>query len=302
MICPRCNNNLPDGVYYCPYCRDYLPQSTTEEQNTSDENNNGNTQNSSNEKDNVTVAVSDNPYNPYSGNANTPNSPYSTYSGNANTPNNPYNPYSGNANMPNSPYSTYSGNANMPNRPYSTYSGNANANNHSYLNNRINHSAYSSHFADNDSLQEEFPMTWYKILTYFLLPIGTIMNLYYAKKILEGKQYEELKEIVYQLFPSLKVVDTAAGVFCIFFALWTAITCIWLLQKKRIALVSLYSCLIVNYSSTVLLYMAYNFILPHELFQSYSVMIEVMRSVVIGGTMTWANYKYFHKRRDLFIN
>ncbi len=270
MICPQCNNNLADGVFYCPYCRKPLSELTANTQDTPGEIDNG-----------YTTTPSSKNGSDYSNN---PNRLYNTYSGNPNTNNNGY--------------------ANNPNSSYNTYSGNPNANNNSYLHNRMNKPVYPPHLlADNPPQEEEyFPMTWYKILTYFLLPLGAVMNVYYGKKILSGNQFQEIKDIIYTLFPSLKVVDTAAGVFCLFMAVWAGLTCVWLWRKKKVALVSLYGYCIVNYGSTILLYVAYCCILPSDLFSAHRFLWEILRSVFIGIFMTVANYKYFHKRCSLFVN
>ncbi|MBQ3642618.1 hypothetical protein II906_11950 [bacterium] len=291
MICPQCNNNLADGVVYCPYCRQWISEMTTNQQDTVNENDSGFINTPSNENDN--------------GYTNNPNGMYNTYSGNTNSNNNSY------TNNPNGMYNTYSGNTNgtnngytnNPNRMYNTYSGNANGTNNNYLNNRINNSVYPSHLVADDPPQQEeyFPMTWYKILTYFLLPLGVLMNLYYGKQILGGSQYGELKEFVYTMFGSLKVVDTAAGVFCLFFAVWTGLTCVWLWRKKKIAPLSLYACYILNYGSTILLYIAYINILPDEIFGLRNCIVDIIRSIFMGGFLTYVNYKYFENRRSLFV-
>jgi len=297
MTCPYCNRNLPDGAVYCPSCRVSLVQSTTDFQGASNQNDNSYTTDS-------TTSDENNNY------ANNPNRLYNTYFGDSND-NNSY------ANNPNRLYNTYSGNsndnnsyANNPNRLYNTYSGNSNDNNYannpnrsynSYPNNRISKPTYPSYLTSDDAptQDEYFPMTWYKILTYVLLPLGIISNLYSAKRLFNGEQYLGMKEIAYTLFESLKVVDTAAGIFCVVLSVWMVLTFVWLLQKKKIAPISLCGCYILNYGATVLLYAAYNMVLP---FGNYTFIWIIIRSILIGGILTVVNYKYFDKRRSLFVN
>lgn len=57
----------------------------------------------------------------------------------------------------------------------------------------------------------KYPMKWFKFLIYFALWFGGILNVLNGIRMMTGRQYGGLEELVYELYGSLQIADILVG-------------------------------------------------------------------------------------------
>ncbi len=296
MICQKCGSDISDSAVYCLNCGNPVRQ---QESDFSDTANDNGQMNSTNEMYPGYPNTSNGTYPGY------PNTPNGTYPGYQNTPNGTYQGY------PNTPNGTYSGYPNTPNGTYQDYpntpngiySGYPNTPNRTYQGYPNNDNFYPQQNFGNALIGEatQFPMKWYKFLTYVGLPLGILYNLFRAISFFNGSDYGENKEFVYEMFSSLKVIDILSGIWALIAVALAGITVALMLQRKKAAPLTLYGLQIGNASVGVICWLvSYSIV-------SDSIDIPYMIGYMIGylgvsAVVFLCNFKYFQKRRHLFVN
>ncbi len=159
-----------------------------------------------------------------------------------------------------------------------------------------------------DSVQssDTYSMKWYHFLIYFALWAGAILNSISGFVYLSGYLYGEYADIVYDMFPSLYLLDQIAGVCFIalgVFALYVRRA----LRKFKAAAPSLLTAL---YVTNIICSVLYPILIAWILDIEFAKLLEgnanmpstLLPSIITSFILTIANYIYFKKREDLFIN
>lgn len=222
-------------------------------------------------------------YNNYSGYPNNPNTNYGGYPNNLNTN------YGGYSNAPNTNYGGY------PNNPNTNYGGYPNTNYGGYPNNP---SYPQSLFGDTT-----MSMKWYKFISYVALPLAVLMNFANSISLLNGLDYGENKELIYNTFDGLQSLDTVYGGFLLLLALFTGFVCFSMINKKNVAPLLLYILQIAIILSYVIYLVTLKFILNRQLWDLTDIIsvAEITSQLITRVVIFIANFFYFQKRRHLFI-
>ncbi len=142
------------------------------------------------------------------------------------------------------------------------------------------------------------PMKWYKFLIYFLLFAGAVINVFSAIGYFTGTNYEDYAFLVYQAYPSLRVLDIFAGLFALGMAVLGIVTRFALAGMKRNGPKLLCLLYVLNGCFTLI----YSFAIMGVvgIFDVATIASTVV-SAGVAALMVWANYVYFNNRRELFI-
>lgn len=152
--------------------------------------------------------------------------------------------------------------------------------------------------ASNIFAVQKFQMNWYKALIYAILFLSAIANLINSIKYFTGIIYgdQATAKSVYEQFAALKPLDILTGCVLLGIAVLAIVTRFALAKFKKSGPVLLYAVYLSNIIYTFVYTIAASSIAKTNLF-NYSTIISVIISVV----MLFANYKYFTKRKELFV-
>lgn len=142
---------------------------------------------------------------------------------------------------------------------------------------------------------EAHGMKWYKFLIYFALFGNAILNAIGGIMCFTGANYGRSADLVYEVFPAMKIVDLTYGAALIGLAILALVTRSALAWNKRKGPRLLFAMYILNALAGVV----YAFVasgITGELLFDASVFIPLIVSIV----MVAINYNYFKKRRDMF--
>ena len=151
-------------------------------------------------------------------------------------------------------------------------------------------------------------MKWYKFLINFALFASAVLGVISAIGMLTGSVYGEDKEVVYEVFSSIKTVDTIFAIIYIAAAVFYVYTRFALSGYKAIGPVLV----MVVYAINGVLSLAYNLTVM-SMIDKYSKIISTseyktslitnaVTTVVVSIIMIIANKIYFDKRKALFVN
>lgn len=152
------------------------------------------------------------------------------------------------------------------------------------------------------NIQPALGMGWFKLLIYFGLWAGALLNFGTAISLLTGSVYgeKEVVELVYAVFPDLKPVDLIVGISLIALAIWGIITRFRLSGYHKNGLL----CLNCTYAAGAIINLGY--LLAAGSIVSFDVLgdsiTSSITSVVVSIVMIIVNTVYFGKRKHLFVN
>ncbi len=158
--------------------------------------------------------------------------------------------------------------------------------------------------------QNTYSLGWYHVLIRFFLYAIAVLNALSSLVYFLGIPYGEFKDIVYEVYPMLNVVNIIYG----FVALGIAALCIFarqaLAHRKKSGPALFYSIYITSVVSNILL-----FILSHIIITDTTIeygdtvltliegnVISLMSSAAFAIFMIAANRVYFKKRASMFVN
>lgn len=148
-----------------------------------------------------------------------------------------------------------------------------------------------------DERKQKMPMKWYKVLIYFALFTGAIMNISTGVRSLTGMQYGDNSTLVYAYFSSLKTIDIIMGVACIALGIFAIIVRQKLAHFKSDGpkmLIFLYG---LNVVASVLYLAMAMMIVGSDVIS----LTDILPSIVSSVVMILINKIYFDKRKHLFI-
>lgn len=151
------------------------------------------------------------------------------------------------------------------------------------------------------TVSHSYSMKWYKFLKFALI-LGALSNLVTGIQMLTGMQYgtEADKQLVYAFYDGLEMLDMGVGIAMVGLAIFAIYT------RSRLAKYCKDgpTMLLINYAANAVVGLVYTigmssivpeYVLGDSLNSNY-----VSLGVSIG--MIIANYIYFNKRKDLFVN
>ena len=152
--------------------------------------------------------------------------------------------------------------------------------------------------ASNIFIAQKFQLNWYKALIYAILFLSAIVNFANSIKFFRGTVYGDSDTIaaVYDAFPTLKPLDICTGCVLLGIAVLAIITRFALAKFKKSGPPLLYAVYLSNIIYTIVYAVAASAITKTFLL-NYSTVFSVIVSIV----MLFANYKYFTKRKELFV-
>lgn len=152
----------------------------------------------------------------------------------------------------------------------------------------------------------QYPMNWYNFLVKFAMIAGAVINIINGILYLTGLVYvqqenatmEEVK-MFYSFYPSLQIVDILNGVGLLAIAALGFIGWKQLKNYEKAGPQTLYSIYVLN----IALVVVYSVLGCVVLGTDFSLVApNVVGSVIPQGVILFCNYKYFTKRKDLFVN
>ena len=143
---------------------------------------------------------------------------------------------------------------------------------------------------------QEMPMKWYKVLIYFGLFAGAIMNAATGIKALTGMQYGDNSALIYAYFSSLKTIDIIMGVVCIALAAFALIVRQKLAHFKSDGPMML----IVLYGLNVVVSVLYIAMVMMIVGSDVVSLTVILPSIVSSIVMILINKVYFGKRKHMF--
>lgn len=152
--------------------------------------------------------------------------------------------------------------------------------------------------ASNIFIAQKFQLNWYKALIYAILFLSAIANLINSIKYFTGIIYgdQATAKSVYEQFAALKPLDILTGCVLLGIAVLAIITRFALAKFKKSGPPLLYAVYLSNIIYTIVYAVAASAITKTFLL-NYSTVFSVIVSIV----MLFANYKYFTKRKELFV-
>lgn len=154
-------------------------------------------------------------------------------------------------------------------------------------------------YAPEIPIKPVFPMKWYKFLL-VLLWIGAVLNFFNAISIFTGAEYEGSADVVYEMYPTLKLIDMLSGVNTLLMCAFQIFTWYSLKSYKRKAPMYLTILYAWGIAFTVVYAAAYFVAIgesPLELFSAlnYPAIFTPVALIIYNRT-------YFNKRAELFVN
>ena len=180
-------------------------------------------------------------------------------------------------------------------------------------------------YSEEQGLQVAPPsMKWYKALKVFLI-IGAVLNVLSAISCFTGASYQGFEDEVYDLLPSLRAIDSIAGVYCIGMAIFNVYVWNALQKYKTNAPKYLNLIYVINLAVTLIENIACIFILKGAetdiiygdsyisdgyKYQEYldlsgvssELIATIIEQVIVCVIMIAINRSYFKKRQYMFVN
>ncbi len=150
----------------------------------------------------------------------------------------------------------------------------------------------------------QHPMKWFKFLIYFALFFGAFLELCFAINYISGDIYfvqtngQVTADMVYGIYgATLKIVDVLYGILVICAAVFSIVTRFKLSKYKKEGPMFLY----ILYIAGAVMGLIYNIAVAAITRASGIFNMSFIMTLIITAIITWANYKYFEKRKDLFV-
>lgn len=149
--------------------------------------------------------------------------------------------------------------------------------------------------------QPDMPMKWFKFIIFFQLFASAVVNVINGIMAFTGAQYsvdgENLSELVYAFYPSLKAVDIIYGLLCLALA-GCAIYVRQLLAKYKTDAPKMYLIFLAAQVVVGLVYVILLSVITGESLAS----VETYTSIITSVVLIIINKIYFDKRAHLFNN
>ena len=143
-------------------------------------------------------------------------------------------------------------------------------------------------------------MGWYKFVIYFQLFASALINGIAGIVALTGAHYEGEADLVYTFIPSLSTVDKLYGIVLIALAVFAIIVRFQLAQFKKTG-PKFYLLLLLISGIASLIYL----IAAGAIVSDFGIEIEYSSQIsqlIVSAALLVANYIYFQKRSNLFVN
>ncbi len=151
----------------------------------------------------------------------------------------------------------------------------------------------------------QYPMKWFKFLIYFMLFFGAAVNFVIGVNYMTGGIYvtqtdgQVTADAVYSIYGGgLQMLDILYGIIMVAMAGFGVYTRFRLAKYKTNGPI----CIYIMYGAGVVLSLFYNVALfvvtgLNQIFSS-----SIVTSALVSGLLIFWNYKYFTKRKELFVN
>ena len=133
-------------------------------------------------------------------------------------------------------------------------------------------------------------MGWYKFVIYFQLFASALINGIAGIVALTGAHYEGEADLVYTFIPSLSTVDKLYGIVLIALAVFAIIVRFQLAQFKKTG-PKFYLLLLLISGIASLIYLI-----------AAGAIVSQISQLIVSAALLVANYIYFQKRSNLFVN
>lgn len=151
----------------------------------------------------------------------------------------------------------------------------------------------------------QYPMKWFKFLIYFSLFFGAVINIVFGLNYVTGGIYfvqsngDVTADLIYELFGNgLKALDVIFGLLMVAVGVFGIYTRFRLSKYKRNGPL----CVYILYGVSPVLTLIYNIGVGVITGLSDSVSVSSFTSIAVAVALIFANYKYFTKRKELFVN
>ena len=148
----------------------------------------------------------------------------------------------------------------------------------------------------------EGKMKWHKFLAYFMLWLSAILNFASYAMLKSGAQYGNVKDDVYDMFPSMKTADGTYAVLCLVMAIIAIVSAVCLIKFKKLGPIGV----IVLYAVNVISAMYYLSAVTKAT-EKVSSLVDLSplksqytTTIITGIIMVALNVVYFSKRKDLY--
>ena len=167
-------------------------------------------------------------------------------------------------------------------------------------------------------------MKWYKAIKVFII-IGAVLNVLSAISAFTGASYEGFAEEVYDLLPSMRVIDLISGAYCIGMAIfnvyvWNALrnyktnapkylNLIYILNLTVTSIINIACIFVLRGADTDIIY-GDSYIQDGYMYQEYldlsgvnsGLIATIIENVIVCVVMIAINTVYFRKRQHMFVN
>jgi len=151
------------------------------------------------------------------------------------------------------------------------------------------------------ALDAQHPMKWFKFLIYFALWFGAVINIISAISYMSGGQYAGQAGRVYAMYPAMRVVDIALGVFTLALGIFGIVVRFRLAKFRKNAPSMLITLYLLSLIPSLLYPVATTLVTGISTFDAQ--VISQMVGQVIGVVIVVICTKiYFKKRAYLFVN
>ena len=148
----------------------------------------------------------------------------------------------------------------------------------------------------------EGKMKWHKFLAYFMLWLSAILNFGSYAMLKSGAQYGNVKDDVYDMFPSMKTADGTYAVLCLVMAIIAIVSAVCLIKFKKLGPIGVIALYAVNVISAM-----YYLSAVTKATEKVSSLVDLSplksqytTTIITGIIMVALNVVYFSKRKDLY--
>lgn len=152
-----------------------------------------------------------------------------------------------------------------------------------------------------ETISNPLPMGWFKFLIYFSLFASAVLNVLNGFQMLTGSHYGGEKDLVYQVFDGLQMVDFVIGIASLAIAAFAVYTRMRLAGYHRNGPMLL-SWLYIASAVVGVAYIAGLYVVVPEIVTESLDLTSTISSTVVSIAMVFVNRQYFKKRAHLFVN
>ena len=140
-------------------------------------------------------------------------------------------------------------------------------------------------------------MKWFKFIIYFQLWASLLAILVMAEKYFTGGYYEGNADLVYSVYPALKVLDVCMGIFAVALGVYTVFTQRALAKFRTKGPMMYYLLYCADIAIALLYLLIRSLIVGYSLFSA-----DMAWDLIAPVVMILINIQYFNNRKHLFVN